>query len=212
MTLSTSFKMQVSASIKGEKKKKVLGVVAVPFPTLQDLGLNVEPVKVAEDGTPEYETDILNFIQTAILERTKGIARNKLVSGTIQLKDGAVIAVTLADLAKPSVAGGNGEALKALTTLKRAFKAFVAAAGVSERGQGALCQLFGSPNGIAIQSPAIKGKLAQRVEAFADWLPNHEETIDGVTAMVDVTAGMEAYLIKVLDAAADTAELDVEDF
>lgn len=210
--MKSIYSMNVSKS-GTDKKKVVLGVVAVPFPTLKDLGLNVEPVKTAEDGTPEYETDILNFIQTAILERTKGIARNKLVSGTIQLKDGTAIATTLADLATPSVAGGNGEALKALTTLKRGFKAFVASIGIGEKGQAVLCQLFGSPNGISIQSPAIKGKLATRVEAFADWLESYTEADeDGNQAAVVVTSGMEAYMVKVLDACADLAELDVDDF
>lgn len=193
------FKLEVSKSVGG--KKQPLGNVDVAYPTLEELGIDSQP-KEWKDGLPVYSTDLENFIFTSVIERVKGMARNKLVSGTIDLKLGATIATSLEELIKPPAAGGNAETLKALAELKRQFKEWLAGAGVTEKGQAALSQMFGQPAAIALQSPAMRAKVAERVEAFADSL----------IAQGDVSPAVEAYLDKVIGATTDTAELDLDDF
>lgn len=191
------FNLNVSKKV-GNKKEKV-GEVAIPFPTLAELGIEAQPTKTNEDGTPVYATDLQNFVFTAVMERVKGMARNKLVSGTCDLKPGQAIAATLEELVKPPVAGGNAETLKAIAALKRGFAEWLAEQGVAAKGQAALVQLFGSPNSIALQSEALRGKVAERVEGYAE-------------SIAEIGAAEAAYLEKVLDACEGSDELDLDDF
>ena len=191
------FTLNVAKKV-GNKKEKV-GEVAIPFPTLAELGIEAQPTKTNEDGTPVYGSDLENFVFTAVMERVKGMARNKLVSGTCDLKPGQTIAATLEELVKPPVAGGNAETLKAIAALKRGFAAWLAEQGVAAKGQAALTQLFGSPNSISLQSEALRGKVAERVEAYAE-------------SIEEIGAAEAAYLEKVLDACEGADELDLDDF
>jgi hypothetical protein len=193
------FNLEVNKSV--DSKKQLLGAIELPYPTLDELGVqDAEVAKVNEDGTPEYVTDVHNFVFTAVLERVKSMARNKLKSGTLELKFGQSIATDLETLCKPSV-GANGEALKAVAELKKEFKEWLAELGLADKAQAFIYGQFVSPNGLLTQPEAVREKIAIRVEAFAEaWLA-------GSTA----NAAGEQHINKVLDACNPQDELDMSD-
>lgn len=163
------FKMEVS---KTENKKYVkVGEVAVHFPSLEECAGFVQGakvVKVADDGIPEYESAEANWIMTAILSYAKANARNKLVSGTIEVKDGLKIPETWAEFTAET--GRSGEALAILREAKAEFTDWISKQGKSEAVTKVLITLFNNRAALELQTPANKAKMLGYVESFAESL------------------------------------------
>jgi hypothetical protein len=164
------FNMEVSKKENGAYVK--VGEVEVFYPTLKDLGIDVDPSKESEEGFPIYADDRHQYVFEGVLAAVKANARNKLVSGTATLKDGLKIAETVEEL---MASGGNtGEALKVLREMLAGFKAWLPSTGKSAVVQAAVYDLVSNRKTIALQSEDKKEKLRGYLSNFASSL-NEEQ-------------------------------------
>jgi hypothetical protein len=192
--------IEVNKKVGGKFQK--VGAVDIFVPTLEAAGFTPERQKDAEgndmveDGLPVYKEESHNWIQGAILAQVKAQARNKLVSGTATLKDGAAIATDWATLTAEGERGGNGDALAIVREVKAAFAKHVSGLGKSQKAQETLTTLFGSKQSLALQSPENKAKMEQYVTDFA-------ATLDEA----NLTRFMK-YLEGIQTACANTEEVD----
>lgn len=177
VTLDVS-KKEAGSNGKGEFKK--VGEMTVYVPTLADIAGFVAGAKQAidektkqptfEDGLPIYESEEANYVQSAIFAAVKAQARNKLVSGTANLKPDLKIAETWAELCAEG-SRGDGAHLKLAAELRKAFSDWVAKQGLSEGAAATLTSLFANKTALQLQTQANKDKVAARVTAFAGDLP-----------------------------------------
>lgn len=163
----------IDVSKKDEKTKKYVkqGEVVITVPTLEDI-LTFAAAKVTgeEDGLPVYDKEEANWLQAAMLSYVKANARNKLISGTAQVKEGLKIPTNWEELCAEGERGGNGAALAALRDSKAAFAAWVATQGKSESASNTLITLFGNKAALSLQSAANKEKMKGYIESFAEAL------------------------------------------
>lgn len=179
----TSIIMPVSTKIASKFSK--VGEVTIYCPTLEDAGFQAERQPLLdektkapvfnEDGSPAfmfvenlpiYVEAAHNWIQEAMLAQVKAQARNKLVTKTANLKDGATIATDWPSLTAEGDRGGNGDALAATREVKEAFKKHVVSLGKSAKAQETLTTLFNSKQSLALQSPENKEKMVQYINDF----------------------------------------------
>lgn len=193
-------KLQIEVNKKGASGKyEPVGNIAIFVPTLEEVGFvtNREKDKdgkdVYEDGLPVYVSDAANWVLGAILASVKAQARNRLISGTVELKEGLKISETLEELMAEGERN-NGAALAAIRELKAKFATWVATLGKSAAAQAVLITLFGNKQALAIQGAAHKEKMQGYIQEFAETL-NEEELVKG-----------ERYLQALLDASAVTEE------
>lgn len=123
---------------------------------------------VIEDGIPVYTSDEANWLQGAILASVKAQARNKMVSGTANLKEGLKIAEDWAELVAEGVRDGSGLALA--REFKATFAEWIKTQGLSEAASNMLVTLVSNKAALQLQTPATKEKVKARLEAFADSL------------------------------------------
>ena len=167
------FKMEVSKTEKvaGKNQYVKVGEVDVHFPTLEEVAGFVQSAKVmktGDDGIPEYEGAEANWLMTAIMAYTKANARNKLVSGTVELKDGLKIPETWAEFTAET--GRSGEALAIMREAKAEFAEWISKQGKSENITKVLITLFNNRAALELQGEANKGKMQAYVESFAESL------------------------------------------
>lgn len=126
-----------------------------------------KPVLAVDDrGLPVYNSDEANWIFSAVVGAVMMQARNKLVSGTADLRDSVTIATDWAGLVAEG-GSGNGAALAALRDCQNAFIAYVATLGKSEATAKSLIVYFKSRDALDVQSATTKTKMAEYVETFA---------------------------------------------
>lgn len=121
-------KLEVSKTVtdsKGVSSRENVGAVDIYVPALKDFGLDVEPTGAEKDGSPIYAAKEHAWLANAILAAAKAQARNKLKSGTTELRAGATIAMDLESLVTPSENTGN--ALADRRDLIASFKDWMAA-------------------------------------------------------------------------------------
>lgn len=117
----------IEVNKKVDNKYSKVGDVTIHVPTLACFNIQAEQAKdkegalLVDDGLPVYTTDEANWLQGAILAQVKAQARNKLVSGSAELKPGAKIATNFAELTAEGDRAGNGAALQAIRELKTLF-------------------------------------------------------------------------------------------
>jgi hypothetical protein len=187
--------IDVSKKIGAKHVKQ--GEVNITVPTLADvipfitteIKKDDKGAEVYEDGLPVYVSDEANWVQSAMLASVKAQARNKLVSGTATLKDGATIATDWASLIAEGVRGG-GEALAILREAKTAFSDWMAKQGKSEAATNTVITLFSNRQALALQSAANKGKIKAYVESFFEQLTEEQgerfaRPLDAVIAACD---------------------------
>ena len=166
----------IEVNKKVDNKYVKVGDVTIHVPTLASFGITAEQAKdkegalLIDDGLPVYITDEANWLQGAILAQVKAQARNKLVSGSADLKPGAKIATNFAELTAEGDRAGNGAALQAIRELKTLFAKWVAGLGKSAAAQALLNGLFGNKQALAVQAVDNKNKMAQYVADFAESL------------------------------------------
>lgn len=166
----------IEVNKKVDNKYSKVGDVTIHVPTLACFNIQAEQAKdkegtlLVDDGLPVYTTDEANWLQGAILAQVKAQARNKLVSGSAELKPGAKIATNFAELTAEGDRAGNGAALQAIRELKTLFAKWVAGLGKSAAAQALLNGLFGNKQALAVQAVDNKNKMAQYVADFAESL------------------------------------------
>lgn len=166
------YNMEVSKKEGEGKAKKFVAVGTVPIyvPTLADFGLTAAKVKeTGEDGLPIYEADNDQWLFSAIFAQVKAAARNKLISGTCQVKDGLAIAASLADLTAETERAGNN-ALALIREVKALFAKWVAGLGKSAAASNLLLTVFNDRKALAIQPQGTKGKVTGYLADFANTL------------------------------------------
>lgn len=195
-------KFTMPVSKKDEKTKKYVeqGSVEVTVPTLQDIAPFIAAKETGvEEGVPVYDSPEANWIMSALMATVKAAARNKLVSGTANIKDGLKIPETWAEFTAEGVRGG-GEALAILREAKAEFAEWISAQGKSEAVTNALVTFFGNRAALQLQSAANKKKVQGYVESFAESLDEAklermQRPIDAVIAAcadtVDALAELE---------------------
>lgn len=156
--------MEVSKKENGAYVKQ--GEVTIFYPLLAELGLAVEAEKFDEEGFPIYADDKAQYAFDAVLAAVKAQARNKLVSGTAALKDGAKIAETVEELLE-SGGANKGDALAAVREFLAAFKAWLPSTGKKEAVQAAVYDLAANRKGLALQTADKKQKFAGYLADFA---------------------------------------------
>ncbi len=188
------YQMEVS---KTENKKYVkVGEVAIHYPTMDDIMGFVQTakvVKVQEDGVPEYDSAEANWVQTAILSYAKANGRNKLVSGSIDLKDGLKIPETWAEFTAET--GRSGEALAIMREAKADFAEWIIKQGKSEAVTKVLITLFNNRAALELQTTANKAKMQTYVEQFAESLS--PEKLDRLQKPIENV--LEACTAEVMD-------------
>jgi len=190
-----TLKMPVSKTVNS--KYVVIGSVDVFYPTVEEIAgfcQSAKAVKEDEDGVSEYESPEANWIQTAILSYAKANARNKLVSGTIDLKDGLKIPETWAEFTAET--GRSGEALAILREAKAEFSDWISKQGKSEAVTKTLVTLFNNKAALELQTPANKAKMLVYVESFAESLSAEkldrlQKPIESVISACSETEGFD---------------------
>lgn len=191
------------AVTKSEGSKRVpVGEVSIFIPTLAAFGLEVAATGTDPEGVPTYATNELNWLQNAVKSATLAAARNKLAPKTVEVRDGAKLPTTLAELCEPSMGGGNPEALRAIAAVKALFKKFVAELGKSAKVQVLLTSTFDSPKALAMQPSEVRAKISVYIEEFVGYLESNSHDLDSYQV---------SYVEKVLLACADEDEVDLDD-
>lgn len=158
----------VSATDSKTRTRTKVGEFTVIVPTLERIVAEVANAKVTghdPDGLPTYDGKVANWVQRAINSLAKAEARNKLVSGTADLKHGATMPRTLAELVEPAATGNT--ALAELAELARNFGAWIEATGKPAALVSTFGQLVRQPNLIPLQTEKVKEVLANWLEQFA---------------------------------------------
>ena len=166
--------IDVSKKENGAFKK--VGEQTIFVPLLADIIQYVtSPIKkdekgneVIEDGIPVYEADPANWVQGAMLAMAKAQARNKMKSGTAELKDGQKIATNWEELCAEGVRDGSGLALA--REFKQSFADWIKTQGLSEAASNMLVTLVSNKAALLLQTQATKEKVKARLEAFAESL------------------------------------------
>lgn len=161
-----SYKMVVSKKENGAYVE--VGKVDVFYPTLDEMGLAVEPSGKDEDGFPTYADEKVQYVFDAVLAAVKASARNKLVTGTAELKEGNKIADTVEELLATGQRGG--EALETRRAFLTAFKAWLPSLGKSAGFNTGIYDLVSSTKNLPYMSDARKKAVLGYVTSFASTL------------------------------------------
>lgn len=168
------YNLEVSKKEGNPGKYVPVGTVTIYYPLLSDFGFDVAPKapvivdgKPVNQGLPVYSDDKLQFLFDSVFAAAKADARNKLVSGTVNLKDGASIATTLEELV--AVAERDGSALIANRNMLTAFKAYLATTGKATATQAAILSLA--------NKTSLKLQPAEKKEKFQAYLVNFASTL-----------------------------------
>jgi len=176
------YTMIVNTKVAGKYEK--VGTVEIFYPLLSDLGFAVEPKSLDDDsGLPTYNNEAEQFAFDSVFNAVKADARNKLVSKTADLKDGAKISTTLAELTAP--AERDGSALVNIREMLVAFKAYLTTTDKASNVQAAILTLASRKQNLAMQPTANKGKFLVHLENFEATLTDAQSeqfarSIDGL--------------------------------
>jgi len=143
----------------------------IPFITAE-IKKDEKGAEVYEDGVPVYASDEANWVQGAILAMVKAQARNKLKSGTADLKDGNKIPENWEELCAEGVRDGAGLALA--RECKNAFADWVSKQGLSEAAANMLNIMFGNKNALSTQDSSVKQKVKARIMQFGESLTDEQ--------------------------------------
>lgn len=178
------FKMEVNKKVIDPVTKEgnyvVVGSVEVPMFSLKEFGIDVEPTG-SDTGTPEapgtglliYADPKVQFAYDALCAATKADARNKLVSGTANLKPGAKIADTVDELI--AKAERSGAALAIAREFLASFAKYLAdKSGKSAAVQTLYNQMAKNRQTIALSSQARKDGMLHQLTAYMEQASEEE--------------------------------------
>lgn len=172
--LAVEVSKKVSVGPDKNEYQKV-GDITIPVPTLEAFGVVAEHRQRTEDdgpddGLPLYKDQNMDWLFGAVVAQCKAQARNKLVSGTVTLKDGLKIAENFEELTAEGERRGNAEALKLAKEVQVAFASYVQGLGKSAQAQAVLVGLFRNKQALALQNDDTKTKFKKYLSEFADQL------------------------------------------
>lgn len=174
------YNMEVNKKVNGEYQK--VGEVPVPVFDLEEFGIAVEATGKDDDGLPTYGTDALNWVFGAIFAAIKADARNKLVSGTADIKPGQKIATTVAELIEK--AERSGAALAIVREFNKDFASYLESnSGKSAQVQMVFNGMVKNRATIALSSEARRNALLAQLSAFTDTLDEEKAQKYGNTIL-----------------------------
>ena len=176
------YNLEVSAKGAKEGDKRVaVGSVTMHYPLLSELGIAIEPKEYDKDsGLPVYEDEKVQFVFDSIFAAAKAIVRNRLESGTANLKAGKTIPTTVEELLE-SPEGNRGEALKLYREFVAAVVAYAAKIGKSQKAQATLASWLSSKKTLAIISTEHKAKAVQYItDAVAAMTPEEQSKYETI--------------------------------
>lgn len=182
------FEMVVSKKENNEYKE--VGKVLVPVFDLAEFGLTVDASGVSDDGLDTYSDERVQFVYDAVVAATKADARNKLVSGTANLKPGNKIADTVAELI--AKAERSGAALAVNRDFLASFAAYLSGkSGKSSQVQALYNGMVKNRQSIAISTEARRHGLLAQVEAYTEQATQEEATkyANILTAIAELCSG-----------------------
>lgn len=162
-----SINMEVGKKENGAVVK--VGEIAVWYPTLEELGVAVEPTGKDEEGFVTYgDSDSpIQWLYEAAVAAVKAKARNCLVSGTVQIKEGNEIASTVEALI--ASAERSGAALQIRRECFADLKAFLPSLGKPAAVNAMVYDLL-TNSGLAYQPADRKANLAKFLGRFMESL------------------------------------------
>lgn len=182
-----SFQMQVTKKekIEGSDKSQAIpiGEVTVYYPLLRELNIPIDPTKWEKEGKdgkmvesteaepeafPVYADDYVDWVFSSTLAAIKAMARNRLVSGTIELKPGNKIIDNLDDLL--ATGERSGVALADRRACFAAFKAWLPSLGKPAAFNAGFYDIVSNVKGLPYQSDARKQLVATSIEGFVKTL------------------------------------------
>ena len=156
-------KMEVSKTV--DSKRVPVGVVEVFCPDLKAFGLNVEPTGQDEKtGELTYGDTAIQWLYNAVVQATKANARNKLQSGSTELKPNNKLASTLEELTTPSETGAV--VLAERRTLIQLFKGYLSNLERPENVKALLLAFMEKPDTLALQPADKRAKIKAYFEEF----------------------------------------------
>jgi len=192
-------KYTMVVSKKEDGKYKEVGKVDVFFPLLSELGIAVEPEKFeapnekgemvactadTPNAMPVYSDEKVQFVFEATWAAVKAMARNRLESGTANLKDGLKIAETVEELLEAG-GGRSGEALAARREFFASFKTYLGTLGKAAAWVAGMSDIVSNVKNIPYQSQARKESIKSLMEGYvsqasAESVAKYEKTIQQV--------------------------------
>lgn len=165
-------KLDVSkkVDIGGKNEYSKVGEIVVPIPSLEAFGIQAKVKEVGEDGLPVYEDEKLDWLFYAAVASAKMQARNKLISGTAELKEGQKIASNFDELTAEGERKGNAEALKLAKEVITSFSAYVQGLGKTAQTMAMLVGLFRNKQALSLQPDVAKEKMKGYISAYAQTL------------------------------------------
>ena len=166
----------VSKKVEGKDGKgeyEEVGKINIFYPLLSEFGVAAEfakdektgEPKKDDDGLPLYAEEKAQYLFDCVIASVKAAARNKLISGTATVKEGAKIAETLEELIAPST-GNRGEALAIAREVLAKFKAFLATTGKNQAAQDTIYLYASNKPALALASATRKEKFLGYVAEF----------------------------------------------
>lgn len=171
--LTTEVNKKVNVPGTGNEYQPI-GNIFIPIPSLEAFGIKAEKREKteddADDGLPLYKDEKLAWLYDAVVASCKAAAKNKLVPGTIDLKDNAKIAENFEELLKEGDRRGNAEAIKLYREVANSFSSFVQGLGKSAQTQAILVGFFRNRDGLALQPNDVKTKMKGYLTQYAETL------------------------------------------
>lgn len=166
---------EVVISKKEGGKYVAVGKVNIYIPLLAAFGftgakfkLDDKGVQVEDEGLPVYEDDKAQYLFDSIVAAVKAKARNALISGTADLKEGLKIAETLEEVMAQGERGGGAEALAAIRELKKDFATWVASLKKSLTATTQIVGYFNNREALSLMPKDTKDKLESYISAYIE--------------------------------------------
>lgn len=187
--MATIHKMQVSKKVKGVDGIGTyvpVGTVDINLFGLNEFDASLpKPDSVNETGEPQYSNPAIQAVQDAITAALKADARNKLKAQSVDLKDGAKIASTVAEFLE--VAERSGAAMQLVKQFADDFSAYLAAhSGKKQSIQELYVKIARVRSNIAMATqPYRDGMLAQLTNWAASMTPEQLTKYEGLLAIFE---------------------------
>lgn len=190
----------VTATVKGQKNRQKVGEFSVYMPFITrfaDIIASAKQTGTDEEGVPVYDTDGANWLQRAILALSKAEARNKLLSGSADVKPGLKIPTSFDELVTPAEGSGSN-ALAAIADLIKGFTSWLESTGKPAAIIPTMGQLVRNKSAIGLQSEKVRTVLSS-------WLQEYGATATGAGALTEY---QQNYLVSLIEACTEVQSLD----
>ena len=163
-----AIKLEVSKTVEkagGVKVREKVGEVSVYSPTLADFGMAVEPVSQdAQTGELTYAEPASQWLYNALLGAVKANARNKMQTGSTDLKANNKFASTLEELITPAETGSV--VLAERRGLIDMFKGYLGELAKPENVKKLLLNFLEKPDTLALQPAEQRAKIKAYFDTF----------------------------------------------